>query len=229
MTATELLDAWELGVEQGPVDRALTLLQLGAPIAGDPARTSIGVRDTSLMRLRRCLFGSVVEGTCACPGCDETIELSFDLDDVLAKAETVASEETRSLEGGTVRYRLPTSQDLLEALAHNDDEDAKAALLACCVLESPTDESVVSAAVIDAMAEAEPLADIVVAASCPACERSWTETFDIGSFLWAEIGAWRARSLSDIHALASAYGWSEEAIVALPHGRRRAYLELVDA
>ena len=216
MTTAELLNAWELGARQDPVDRALTLLQLGAPETRNPARETIGARDAKILRLRRRLFGPVVEAACVCPGCDETIELAFDLDDVLAEADALPSEETPSQNGEAVRYRLPSSQDLREVVAHPNDADAKASLLARCVLEPPADMSVVSAPVIQAMAAAEPLADIAIPVSCPACERAWTEAFDIPSFLWAELGAWRGRLLSEIHALASTYGWSEQAIVALP-------------
>jgi hypothetical protein len=62
---------------------------------------------------------------------------------------------------------------------------------------------------------------------CPACTRNWTESFDIESFFWVELQAWAARILREIHQLASAYGWSEREILALPSFRRTTYLNLI--
>jgi hypothetical protein len=79
------------------------------------------------------------------------------------------------------------------------------------------------------MAEADPLADIQIAISCPACAQGWRAAFDILTFLWSEIEAWAWRMLSDVHTLASAYGWCERDILALSPTRRQFYLEMVGA
>jgi hypothetical protein len=52
---------------------------------------------------------------------------------------------------------------------------------------------------------------------------------DIGRFLWTEVRRAATRLLGDVHTLAAAYGWSEQAILDLSAGRRAAYLELVGA
>ena len=53
--------------------------------------------------------------------------------------------------------------------------------------------------------------------------------FDIARFLWAETRRAAAHLLSEIHELASAYGWSEEAIAAMSAQRRSAYMEMLNA
>ena len=66
-----------------------------------------------------------------------------------------------------------------------------------------------------------------LALACPECGHRWTETFDIVSFLWAELDSCAHRLVGDVHSLASAYGWRESDVLALSPSRRQAYLELV--
>ncbi len=77
------------------------------------------------------------------------------------------------------------------------------------------------------LADRDPQADVRLRLVCPACEHATTMIFDIASFLWHEIDAWACRILREVHTLASAYGWTEEAILALTPFRRQCYLELV--
>jgi hypothetical protein len=65
-----------------------------------------------------------------------------------------------------------------------------------------------------------------VAISCDACGESWTRVLDVDDYLWCELDAWAARTLQDIHLLATAYGWSEAQVLAVSPRRRRRYLEL---
>jgi len=61
---------------------------------------------------------------------------------------------------------------------------------------------------------------------CPGADR-FDAGFDIGSFLWAELDAWAARILGEVHELASVYGWSEHDILEMSAVRRQAYLHLI--
>ena len=85
----------------------------------------------------------------------------------------------------------------------------------------------VAIAVSDRMAELDAQGDIQLSLTCPKCERVWTAPLDIVSYLWSEIHAWAGRTLRDVHALASVYGWTEGEILALSPGRRQAYLEMI--
>ena len=86
----------------------------------------------------------------------------------------------------------------------------------------------VTEALASTMAEADPQGDVELALECPACGHAWRAGFDVASFLWAELDAWSRRTLDDVHVLASAYGWSENEILALGP-RRQHYLERVGA
>ncbi len=87
----------------------------------------------------------------------------------------------------------------------------------------------VAEAVAQRMAEADPQADPQLAMHCPSCGHAWSAGLDIAAYLWAEVDAWARRTLREVHALASAYGWSEGEILALSAARRQAYLDLIGA
>jgi hypothetical protein len=77
------------------------------------------------------------------------------------------------------------------------------------------------------MAELDPQADTRLSLSCPGCHHCWQALFDIVSYFWNEIQAWAARIFTEIHLLASAYGWSEADILSLSPLRRQMYLSRV--
>ena len=81
------------------------------------------------------------------------------------------------------------------------------------------------AAAAAALAESDPSAEALVTI-CDACHGTWTRVLDMDEYLWRELDSWGARLLMDIHLLATAYGWSEAQVLAVPPGRRRRYLEL---
>ena len=62
-------------------------------------------------------------------------------------------------------------------------------------------------------------------ATCAGCGAQTALPFDAGGTLWSEAAASAQRLLQDVHALASAYHWSEADILALSPARRGYYLE----
>src|SRR4051812_27885992 len=229
LSASELLDAWERGLGQRPAERALTLLAAASPGTSPDALTglSIGRRDAGLLAIREQTFGSSVTGIADCPNCSERIELTFDVSEIAMPDAPVATE---SFTASGVRFRLPDSRDLLALTGSGDVASGRALLLRRCVVDreadSLTDDDV--AAIVSAMAEADPQADVQLDLSCPACQHQWFAVFDIASFLWTEVNAWAHRTLQDVHRLAVAYGWREPDILSLSPWRRQVYLEMAD-
>ena len=238
-SAAELLYAWERGQSQQTVERALTLLALALPdvAPADLARLSIGQRDGWLLALRERVFGPRLASVAACPACGERVELDFSASDVRAAPPAQAAESLMLAQDGyDVRFRLPSSLDLVAlAEAGNAHDPARALLLRCVerasYADAPFAAEYLPDAVVDAvatqMAAADPQADIELALQCPNCGWQWNEIFDIGAFLWAEIDAWAARILRDIHTLALHYGWQEADILAMSAWRRQIYLGLL--
>src|SRR5829696_9123583 len=86
LSASELLSAWERGLSQTPVERALGLL--GAACADEPpealARLSVGERDARLLTLREWTFGRQLTSVARCPGCGEQLEIGLSAADLRA-------------------------------------------------------------------------------------------------------------------------------------------------
>jgi hypothetical protein len=140
--------------------------------------------------------------------------------------------------GCHVQFRLPNSLDVAAIENAASVEAARTALLARCLVSAERDGELVAANQLPAelagevaarMSVADPQADVRLECTCPACGHAWQAAFDIVSFFWTEISAWAARTLREVHWLASAYGWREADILALSPTRRRLYLELVGA
>jgi hypothetical protein len=244
LSPVELLAVWERGKASVPAERARLLLAAAHPDV-DPdrlARLSVGRRDARLVALRETLFGSPMHAVSACPACGERMTLSFDPSAIGIAAPSdpgdiaPAAVETLTVAGHEIAFRLPDGDDL-EAIASAPDlPAARAALLARCVVSVRRDGANVALedtpaaaleAVVQKMAELDPVADIQLGLVCPSCAHTWSAAFDIVAFLWREIDAWAARTLRDVHALASAYGWREAEILQLSPARRRTYLELI--
>ncbi|HEV2844284.1 MAG TPA: phage baseplate protein [Thermoanaerobaculia bacterium] len=233
LSAQELLDAWERGLGEPPVRRALLLVAAACPGADseDLARESVGRRDARLLTLREWTFGPRLVSLASCPICAERLETSFDVADIrVASHEDVAEEPiTLTVSGIELTFRLPNSADLLALTAAENVDGARRRLLGRCLLGTGADDLSEDAlqAVARRMAEADPQGDVELSLICPACGHSWLAAFDIASFFWTEVDAWARVLLHEIHILASAYGWRESDILALSPWRRRSYLELI--
>jgi len=215
----------------------LTLLATAWPQHSlqDWADASIGERDEHLLTLREELFGTALESVAKCPRCEEQIEIAFATADIRVHAPDVGDEVRVSAAGYDVRCRVPNSADLL-ALGEAGESDPKQQLLARCVRRARRGNNDVDAAVLpdtavraitQAMAKADPQADVHIGLSCPACQHRWSLPFDILAYVWEEIEDWAQRLLYEIHALAAAYGWREPDILALSARRRQLYLDMI--
>jgi hypothetical protein len=235
--SSALLSAWEEASSGPPAHRAVTLLAAAWPetTAREWARLRIGARDGALLDLQDGMFGPSLEATASCPRCAELVELAFTTEQVRTPAPT-AERLTVTREGYTIECRLPNSEDLLR-LPRESVEAARTVLLARCIERAARGECAVAVeelppgvlqAVVAEMAEADPQAEVRIAIACPECGHRWSMDFDIASYLWDEVRDWAHRLLRDVHALASAYGWSEREVLGLSAHRRRLYLDMVE-
>ena len=235
-TAAELLGAWERSAALGPAEREDALLELVLP--DEPARLPVGERDARLLELRELLFGGQLDGLAECPGCGEPVEYRVPTGALRAEQPRGVNGDGLALStsGYELRFRLPTGGDLAAAASGGDLEGARLALLERCVLSATADgreeaparlPPEVVAELAERLAQVDPLADASLALTCPACGNGWTVALDIGAWLWSEVESWAWCTLLDVHALASAYGWSEAEILALGP-RRELYLEFLN-
>ena len=243
LSASKLLTIWERGLNQSYVERAVSLLAAANPdsTVAEIAARAVGRRDADLLALRDWTFGSQVSSLSTCPQCGLEFEVAFDSSQILANAKTeTATAEDGNLQivaqGFEVRMHTPNSLDLSAALTAESLAEGKHIVLQRCVSVNDSDGHMVAVddlpiavvdAVEEAMASADPWAEIHLAASCSRCGQAWTEIFDVVQFFWTEIHAWAIRLLREVHALASAYGWAEGDILNMSPTRRTFYLDLV--
>ena len=212
---------------QDDLDRALTLLAAAWPDAAPEAlaRLSIPVRNRELLRLRWISFGPTLEGLTACGACGARLEFSVPIPEVLDRLERLdAGDSMAWAEGGAAcTLRAATTDDLRAACCEPDDGEARRCLLARCLSVSgelartPRRLAVARSdprtlARFDRLHEG---AEIVCEVLCPQCTAVEPVDLDIARFVWDEVRHAALRLLREVHALASAYGWSEGAIAAM--------------
>jgi hypothetical protein len=240
LSAGDLLTVWEHGASQRPSQRALSLLAVACGDEAPPdqlARLSLGQRDQRLLNLRERTLGPHLAAISACPACSGVLEFTLNVADIrIASISEPAKTIDLAFAGYDLQFRLPDSLDLATLDPSADRQTNSQHLLKRCLTnvryagaEIPAEDLPpdVGAAVSEQMAEADPQADVQLDLACPQCQHRWHSPFDIVSFFWSEIHALALRLLNDVHVLASAYGWSEAAILALAPARRQAYLDLI--
>lgn len=241
--AEALLATWEQGCADPPARRAVRLLDLAWPLPSGASwvDAAVGRRDGLLLTLQEELFGRRLEGVADCPACRERLEVGLHTDDIRMAEPVRARGLHIACAGYEIEFRLPTSADLLDFVERGPDAEPDAepgSLLARCIDAArrggagvdPSDlPEPVTHAVVQAMADGDPQADVQLALQCPACGHAWSTPFDIVTYLWDEVDDWARRVLREVHSLASAYGWSERDVLAMSARRRRLYLEMAAA
>ena len=241
LTAIEILNVWEQGLDQPLLQRALILLITAFPeMQPDTlAKLTIGQRDRRLLQLREHLFGTQLVNTAVCPQCAERIEWNNKVSDLLmmpTKDIEVDQEFQMFEEGYSLCFRLPNSLDVAAVINSVDTEKISQHLLSRCLvniehsgekcLPDQLPDSVIQK-LNQRIESLDPQAEICIDLLCPVCEHGWEALFDISSFLWTEINEWAERMLNAVHKLASAYGWTERDILGLSPVRRQLYLGML--
>lgn len=238
--AADLLNVWERGRSQSPVDRALSLLQVATRESPREALAQVGIgrRDAELLKLREKIFGTRMTGQADCPACGQQMEMNFTVAEVQATSLPELPETCTEIFGNCeISFRLPNSSDLATLIPSDDLAVQKRRLVQRCVLNAKCSGRLIAAdqlsedtvkALSERMSELDPQGDVQLALSCPLCSHRWDAPLDIVSFVWSEIHTWVVRLLHDVHALALAYSWRESDILAMSPWRRQAYLELIE-
>ena len=240
LSAHTLLRAWEIGQQQHPLERALTLLRFAFPEKSVAELTSfsIGRRDAYLLTLRELTFGPKLNGCADCPQCGDRLEFDCNVADIrlINPDEAVAPEYPLAVAGFELTFRLPNSQDLAAIVRLKDLGAANSLLVKRCLLQASRDgvsiphselPPAVVAQLAEQIAECDPQAEVLLSLSCPACSHSWQSLFDIVDFFWTELSAQAKRLLREVHVLARFYGWREADILSMSAVRRQLYLELM--
>ncbi|MDY6795820.1 MAG: phage baseplate protein [Actinomycetota bacterium] len=238
LPASELLDVWERGERQHPLDMALTLLEATCPEKERAylMHLSIGQRDALLLTSRRINFGPEMEALATCPACGAQLEFMIDTSELQRAYKPADSiEQTMDVDDYSITIRLPDSVDLAEQINSGSMEPAGEILERCVLKIASGEEEVpleelpksVASTLVERMAELDPLSEIWVRLNCSECEHSFTMLLDILSFYWKELRVQARKLLKQVHVLAGYYGWREADILAMKPWRRQYYLDMV--
>jgi hypothetical protein len=246
LSAEQILQVWEQGQTQHPIDRALTLLTLAFP---DQSRStlsqlSIGQRDTLLLHLREQMLGETMESFATCPHCSESLEFMLNTSQ-LRQAEPSSVEPAiqrpsrydLAIDKYQLTFTLPNSQDLAAVVGCPNLATAQAKLTQRCLHQVTYEGDSIAPGMIPAsvlqqlaqqMANYDPQAEILLDLTCPACQTEWQVLFDIVTFFWTELTVQAKRLLREVHLLARHYGWREVDILTMSPLRRQMYLDIVN-
>lgn len=226
--------------------RCLVSLE-GTPLEGKVVarRLSVGDRDALLLHLRRISIGDTMDCVLACPAerCGEALDFPLRIEDLilpLLEEPEPIHETVLEIEGEpwTVRFRVPTGTDQEDAVAWMSDEGPQvaAARLADRCVQRASGPGAVDAnrlpdflleGLSEALAAAEPQADLVLRLTCPECGEHFATRFDVASYFLAELVPDHDRLHRHVHLLALHYHWSESEILSLTPRKRRLYLDLL--
>jgi hypothetical protein len=243
LSAADLLRIVERSAGASPTASALAILACGCPDEPVPdlVRLPLGARDRLLLDLRQQTLGGALSALVCCPSCGAELELSLQTD-ALMVGECPSGTGSYALQHGALelRFRLPTSEDLLSVEDCADEEHAVRRLASRCI------ESAVRAgraldpaqlatnlndaeleALGEAMTDADPQADLRVELLCAECGDAFERELDLAAFFSAELASAAQRLFFEIDALARGYGWSESDIVSMSAWRRRVYVEML--
>ena len=224
----QVLELWEetVGLDRWQRDDAL----LGGEA---PAPRGLGARNLGLLALRNTLFNRRWPLRSACPACTTECEFAVDCVSLADQLGAQPVEERAAVEwdGRSLSARAPTVDDLIAIAREADGAGAAGALLLRC-LDGATDLPIDDRAIegLEAHLEAlDPAASITFELRCIACGHEWSSLLDVGEALSAELQRAAERTLTEVDALARAYGWTEAEVMQLSPIRRTAYLQLVGA
>jgi hypothetical protein len=235
-----LLEAWDRASAAGDASRASALLAAACPGTSPGQWDTVPIPEVilQLVRLRHISFGSNLTGLLPCSECGAQLEFDLDVPQIIQRLETMAGDAAADWTSGSDRFsmRAVNHLDLVAVSTEAGPEDARLLLLERCteVNGCPASDKNAFAALraaetiaLEAFTRLHQAAEITCRVSCVACGHSGETDLDMARFLWAEVRHGAGKLLREIHELASAYGWSEEAILNMPAHRRERYLEMI--
>lgn len=209
-----LLGLYQRGAASDALGRAALLAALAAGAEGE--QLPLGELDRRIWALRAGFRGeagqpATAEAVCPCPECGARLEFVIPADLVIPGQGADSAEVT--WQGKSYRLRMPT-------LADFDRQGLRASRLG----EGPWEDPGFAALAATALERADPALGFGFAMHCPDCDADFTQAFDPLAFFWVELAEAARQLVAEVCRLASAFGWAEQAILAMPPGRRALYL-----
>lgn len=217
MTEADLLGAWPLDGVQ-PLKRFARFFAALGGGAPPWAEQSLGACNRHLARLHARVIGRPVEAVVSC-ACGKDLEVVLPLDAIATAPDPALRIEIAA--PGPRQFRLPHLSEI--AFAGRPQE-----LAARCALDDggPVPEPYLGA-LDEAWSQADPVAEITLDLTCPACGAEVRSRADLPLFVARDLDLKVQGIVAEIHGFARAYGWTEAEVLAVPSARRRVYAALI--
>ena len=182
-------------------------------LPGSAPPQGLGERNRALLALRVALFGPAWPLRSDCPACGAECEFEVDAAALAGALEVRPGSEAGAvvdLHGRSVAIRAPTAADMRLAARERDLAGAARALMARC-LPGEIEVARLDARDLELIfpADREPRSggrDRLRARLSRLRRANWPAPIDVGAALWAELRRAAETSLTDVDALARAYG-----------------------
>jgi hypothetical protein len=226
VSAADLIGAWDQGSRAPPHQRLGALLT--ALEGGEVADDTLGTRNRRLLTLHRALVGTLIEAHVTCAHCKAQSEFVLPVAAILC-APVPDTRVRVPLRVGrrTLRFRLPRMADIEAARGAATSSDVAHTVLERCRIGKGSIPGDAAARLAPQFEALDPAANIIVNIACSGCARPIAASVDVASFVARDLDRLSDGLFRDVDVIASAYGWSEQAILALPPARRRRYVALV--
>ncbi|MGI8570682.1 MAG: hypothetical protein ACR2KT_17355 [Methylocella sp.] len=198
------------------IGRCVALSAEEEALGFDAARAlTLGDREILFRALYAVTVSPKIAAGLPCPACGETIE--FDLDLSIPPEAPPEPGPVHHLDVAVrqATCRVLTGADLEQAASAHDP---MAALQHACI----SDDELSSDTLARELARLDPNAETVIDLTCAACGHD-TQVYLDGFELIRRAMAVHGGIFKQVHCLASAYGWREADILAIPRARRRRY------
>jgi hypothetical protein len=171
-----------------------------------------------------------------CTGCKQEIEFELTLEEIREQQRQADLIEAVEVEygGRSFAFRKPCGRDQEKwsAMSFLDQAQAMQAMVSSLALtqEVPACPGPDLIGLVDeAMDEADPLVNFRCQVTCAECATANKFTVDLCAVALAILRRLQRQLIVTVHELASHYHWSEQEIFAVPHWRRKEYLDLIAA
>jgi len=235
LTGELLLKAWDLGAHRHPVHQGCAMLALAMSGASHEqiADLSLSEANLLLLQLHEISFGPLIEAFATCSNCGAQLEVRIRVADLIRHHQAAIEHDAEEwIENGRLfRLRAMTGSDLLASLDAATSAEAEQSIVKRCLQVLPqeieADPDDTPASLMERFERVNQAAELSCTVECAACSRSDTLELNPAQFLFRLVERGAKRLLREIHELAWAYGWSEEAILRMSAKRRGAYLEML--
>ena len=197
----------------------------------------IGDRVALLLHARSMILGDRIPCTITCTKCEKKMSADLNVSNLL-QVKYPAQRDTYEVEIGGHDMKIKPlnafSQDeVLDESASSPNSLEQKLAKSCIAYSKPELPTVLPTAILNGLGskleEIDPLSDIVLDISCPACGYLVQALFPAEEFIFKEFAMHYNQLEREVHWIAFNYCWSENDILDLPVTRRKKYIELINS